>query len=1141
MKNFSPLKDCPVCASHDGRCRETEDNLILCMGLVDAVIGVPGYRYVKPNKNGLWGIWALDSEDHETSEEWRSRLDQRARENAAKERRRQEICLSDVERDRHYRRLLASLDLHPLDRQDLHRRGFTDQQIAAVGFKSVSQWQRLDRHYPQNLPGILKGGRSLNTFAPGYLCPVRNQDGLIVALQVRAREGDTRYYWLTSHTQTNPDGATPHTQRGELPLTYVQGKGDRPWLAFCEGTGAKPHLASIRLGCDVVGAAGGQFGSSPEQVKAALESNKTPVLLPDGGAIANPNVMRQYRALAQLVPGLQVLWWEQRTKADGDIDEINAATLDNAALISFAEFEAMATATGTGDDRALEHYKAQTEAIIGHLSRLDIEPTLQLSGSYIPRNTHHWLPADSKILAIDAPMGVGKTSTYLKELVAQHREQFPHSIQYLLTPTNALGQQSAQKLDLPHHTKLTSYGIPQLATLCPPSGWRFPVARLPGDRPLIMIDEPSALLEQIADGKTCGDKHALILQWMRQLFRWVRKQQGWIVLSEDGLSNCEIDLIKEASGMEAVDLITFVSDRHRQSERDYTVFERRSMLDCALKNRLSGGENLVLASDSKKWLENARDKAIAMGIPEDDVWILTGDNSSDEWAIAFTEDPDRWVAETKPRILGFSPACVSGLSIDDPHGHFDALGFCLTHLSPGQAKQMPERLRTDVPRFGYIKEHGAVLDATFSSARPEVIIRDFYRNKAGIERLTQFAEYALEKAPTDVEGNPIDLVGAIAKIKASQTDPDSDFGFWLRWWANYQAKANYTRANLRESLIHLWESRGHRIHLIQGNSSAENQESTVLRETRERGEATAMANRSTEDLSLSDAWEILEGSQAATSEDRKRAQKRILEDKLPTCNLSDPDFIYKAIIKDDGRFLRATELLWLAKNPKAAQWLDRWCWASEANTAVRRGTFVSYSRLSFHSGKAKLLNECPLAPFIDGTVEQWDNKTPEAIAVHQWAVLHRHEFRRHFRLRIADDHPPVKTVNKLLRKLSLNVAECGWKGSREDRQRQYCCTNLLDADRDTILESLEVKFNQRLKAKEGNLSELPVQTVIATCMDTNSLTSCDHELPPLLAQLPWHYQGTLAEMWAAATTSQEKADLKGEIAAILREVGAIAS
>jgi len=332
IRAFKRDHNCPICDNSKGKCRETENDLILCMGAVGD--RVPGYRYVKPSKDGVWAIWAPDTDGRgTTSEEWRSRLDQRARENAARESRRAANCMSAMERDRHYSRLLDSLNLNLSDRQDLQRRGFTDQQIEAAGFKSVEQWERLDRHYPDNLPGVVNEGRSLNTFAPGYLCPTRNQDGLIIGCQVRAREGTPKYYWLTSATRANPSGATPHTTHKELPLTYVKGTGDRPWIAFCEGTGAKPHLASIRLGCDVVGAAGGQFGSSPEQIKAAIDSGLAPILLPDGGAIDNPNVMRQYQGLAELVPGLTILWWGQNTKADGDVDEVDPATLDQARRI----------------------------------------------------------------------------------------------------------------------------------------------------------------------------------------------------------------------------------------------------------------------------------------------------------------------------------------------------------------------------------------------------------------------------------------------------------------------------------------------------------------------------------------------------------------------------------------------------------------------------------------------------------------------------------------------------------------------------------------------------------------------------------------------------------------------------------------
>ena len=119
------------------------------------------------------------------------------------------------------------------------------------------------------------------------------------------------------------------------------------------------------------------------------------------------------------------------------------------------------------------------------------------------------------------------------------------------------------------------------------------------------------------------------------------------------------------------------------------------------------------------------------------------------------------------------------------------------------------------------------------------------------------------------------------------------------------------------------------------------------------------------------------------------------------------------------------------------------------------------------------LSECPLLPFIEGKVPRWDNKTPEAIAVHQWALLRRPQIWRYLRLNVLEDHPPVRTVNKLLRKLSYTVQEKGWKGGRTDRQRQYIISNLQDVDRGTILQTLEERFINRLEKEWAGDRHVP--------------------------------------------------------------------
>ncbi|MGB8698871.1 MAG: hypothetical protein WCD18_05590, partial [Thermosynechococcaceae cyanobacterium] len=85
-------------------------------------------------------------------------------------------------------------------------------------------------------------GRSLIAPRPGYLCPIRDVDGYIVGFQIRARNGEgQRYAWFTGKTRKRPNGPTPHTPIGELPLSVFQPElVERQAIALVEGVGAKP-------------------------------------------------------------------------------------------------------------------------------------------------------------------------------------------------------------------------------------------------------------------------------------------------------------------------------------------------------------------------------------------------------------------------------------------------------------------------------------------------------------------------------------------------------------------------------------------------------------------------------------------------------------------------------------------------------------------------------------------------------------------------------------------------------------------------------------------------------------------------------------------------------------------------------------
>jgi hypothetical protein len=371
---FAPTRQnnpCLLCGDTKGKCRQTEsENLHLCMNLSEPL---PGFKYVGQTKDGLWGKYIVD-EGHPLNEDDRALLQLQRQQRLAEETQRRAESLPATERDRLYSQLLDQLTLHPDDRADLHRRGFTDDQIKQWGVRSVEQWQRLSIELPHTLPGVNLDGQSLNTPYPGYLCPVKDVDQLIVGFQIRSRNprpGHPKYYWLTSKTKKRPNGSSPHLPSGELPLTIIKPQqSESGAIALVEGTGAKPHLLAERLGIVTIGAAGGQFAVSSKMLVESLVKlseelgTKEIQLYPDAGAVQNKHVLRQYRSTFKVLRRsgfeIQIAWWCQEDKrVHVDIDELE--DISQIEFISVVEFEKIAARyTGLID---------QLRSLLGKLSR----------------------------------------------------------------------------------------------------------------------------------------------------------------------------------------------------------------------------------------------------------------------------------------------------------------------------------------------------------------------------------------------------------------------------------------------------------------------------------------------------------------------------------------------------------------------------------------------------------------------------------------------------------------------------------------------------------------------------------------------------------------------------------------------------
>ena len=343
MSGFTLFKrgECPICSGNSKGCRQSNTtDLIFCR---DAGSSPTDYLY---RGEDSWGfnLWQYKADADIFSQQASEEKQRRRREflEAESRRRQQQIAqqLSAVERDKWYRKLLDHLKLAEADRDSLLQRGFPVEQIIRDGYRSVTKFEKLGTGYPINLPGILTRGfgtnQILNVGGDGILCPIRDQNGLIVGCQLRLNDcTDGRYRWLTSATQKNPDGATSHLN-GELPLGIFEPdhfEGDSTiWMV--EGTLIKPSLTRYRLGIPVVGAASGRFNASPETAKAAVEylctkyQTKTLTFAIDAGDILNNSGvperwLSQFEFFQDLGYECRFAWWGQVTKEHDDVDELD--------------------------------------------------------------------------------------------------------------------------------------------------------------------------------------------------------------------------------------------------------------------------------------------------------------------------------------------------------------------------------------------------------------------------------------------------------------------------------------------------------------------------------------------------------------------------------------------------------------------------------------------------------------------------------------------------------------------------------------------------------------------------------------------------------------------------------------------------
>jgi len=327
----SKSNPCPICGEIKGKCRQgrEDQNYWQCMTYADTRKGetINGFKCIGLTKDHQWAQFKPDNSQEWTEKqrlEWQREKPRQQNKKARAEEALRAKALPIDERDKAIRLLHQHFGLSARHREDLNKRGLSDEAIEKNLYFSITPNQKVPHDISANLPGIKYG--QIKAAGSGYACIAFSPNSKATGWQIRL-DGVTenKYRWAKGE-------ASSHLSNGELPITsaYPQ-ELKRSFIGMCEGI-LKASVAAEKHGQIMLGASSANFPLQQlqEHLDAAsshLGGNKRVEFATDAGCLSNYHVMKRYASEFEKIRkcGYEpvVVWWGQIEKSAGDIDEIS--------------------------------------------------------------------------------------------------------------------------------------------------------------------------------------------------------------------------------------------------------------------------------------------------------------------------------------------------------------------------------------------------------------------------------------------------------------------------------------------------------------------------------------------------------------------------------------------------------------------------------------------------------------------------------------------------------------------------------------------------------------------------------------------------------------------------------------------------
>lgn len=884
LKSFNRSNPCPVCGEASPDCRySTDGELVLCHSHIDFDPNHPDWHYLGVSSNGVWGKFVPRKSEAFDRTEWEAKKAERERDRREREREHAKNALSIPDRDKALRKLSKTLGLSRRHQKALLDRGLSESAIESGLFFSIYPNDDVPPGIPTNLPGVING--KIGASGVGIACLAFDSEGQAIGYQIRLENvTDSKYRWAKGL-------ASSHLADGELPITHIPNGKDNGQVWLSEGI-LKPFVAAHKHGINAIGAAGGHFSGSPNQIRNAIGPYRQLILCPDAGDINNPHVMlrwsKEINFLESLGKSVLVAWWGQKTKNDDDIDELE--NLDQVGFITPSQFLEMGKIPSQSPqspnqkdwEKWLKFHTFTAKEKVNQ-QYLDIDP-----------------PKKGEILIVNSPTNTGK-STLLKKWA---KNDFADLGIIRIGNRNSLELQFCNESDFYHLQSEKDLSDTLLSDPKKRVSFCFPsLIHTNSDHwedTIIYGDEVDGTIQQALFLNKDPDNLDRFKEALELCDRGV--------FLSGTLYDHHIDYIKALCPNKTFRIIqnTYQPQRpkikllagtFKEENPDKINSRDKSPL---LDRILSDSEPIMIQSDSKHFLNSL--ERLIKNSPNTDTLLVTSDTLiTDKKVRDFIENPNGYIkgysdkTPTRRLVVLASPTMTSGNDITIQYFKHDYDYYC-GQLSSVQISQKTIRIRD-------IKCERII-------SLPEFITSD---DTEKCEYLDQWQNTLImaEINSLDEPENKSELLKKLTDSLESPHYKEACISKWIR---------DFERKNYRESLIKLLTQQGYEIELITDKKS-ESENIKKLKETSEEiKDETSEAIYQASDKYIGKDERSIEPE---TKDDLMAAEKAKIVAQLPSIHASESwsSELVRLIKFDKPRLIQQLTRRYLLHNPETLKTL----------------------------------------------------------------------------------------------------------------------------------------------------------------------------------------------------------------------------